>query len=400
MTKGFLMQKKTIRDIDLLSKRVLVRADYNVTLDDGLTIADDTRIRQTLLTLKYLLSKNCTLILLSHLGRPEGRKNEKFSLKPVAKHLQKILGKKIHFVSSYQPEADQKKIKKYKAGEVVLLENLRFYKGEEANDSSFAKKLASLGEVFVNDGFGVSHRAHASTVGITQFLPSVAGLLLEKEVDVISQALKKPKKPFVAIVGGAKTETKISLIDRFLEISDSILLGGCIANTFLKAWGYQTGKSTVDHEAVETAKSLLWKASRAQVAFLLPSDVVLGNLKTDFVDGVVAVDKISPSLQALDIGPKTEAEFGHAISRAGTIVWNGPMGVVEKKEFCNGTDFIYYAITQNKEATSIVGGGETLASLSKKEYLEAITHLSTGGGAMLEFIEKGTLPGIEALLDK
>jgi len=394
------MNKKTIKDIDLADKRVLVRVDYNVTLDDGFAISDDTRIRQTLPTLNYLLTKGCTLILISHLGRPEGKPDPKYSLLPVARHLKAILGKKVNFVKNYLTPADQIKIKKFPKGSVVLLENLRFYKGEEANLPGFAKKLASLAQVFVNDGFGVSHRAHASTVGVTQYLPSVAGLLLEREVDMISKALDKPKKPMVSIIGGAKTETKINLIDKLMEKSDSILLGGCIANTFLKAWGYETGRSKVDHEAVETARSLLWKASRVQCALMLPSDVVLGNKETGFVNGVVEVNKIDPSLQVLDIGPKTKAEFGHVISRAGTIVWNGPVGLIEMKEFSRGTDFIFYAICQNKEAVSVVGGGDTLASLRKKEYLSGITHLSTGGGAMLEFIEKGSLPGIDALQDK
>lgn len=394
------MNKKTIKDVDLSGKKILLRVDYNVTLDDGFAITDDTRIKQTIPTLNYLLGKGCSLILMSHLGRPKGKADVKYSLKPVAQHLEKILGKKIVFVTDYLMPEDQKKLQALKPGQVVLLENIRFHKGEEANNPHFAEKLSKLGEIFVNDGFGVSHRAHASTVGITQFLPSIAGLLLEKEVDMITCALDKPKRPLVAIVGGAKTETKLVLIDKLMEKSDTILLGGCIANTFLKAWGYQTGKSKVDYEAVETARQILWKASRNQVALMLPSDVVLGNLQTGFINGVVAVDNIDPQLQALDIGPKTKAEFGHAISRAGTIIWNGPMGVSEKKEFARGTDFIYYAIAQNKDAVSVVGGGDTLASLSKKEYLQGITHLSTGGGAMLEFIEKGSLPGIEALQDK
>ena len=394
------MLKKTIKDIDLKGKRIVIRVDYNVTVEDGFTITDDTRIKQTIPTLSYLLGQNCSLVIISHLGRPKGKVDPRFTLEPVAKHLEKMIGKKVHFFAKYLDPQDQEKIKKLKKGEIAFLENLRFHKGEEGNSPEFAEKLANLGEIFVNDGFGVSHRAHASTVGITQFLPSVAGLLLEKEVDMISKALYKPKRPLVSIIGGAKTETKINLIDKLMEKSDSVLLGGCIANTFLKAWGYETGKSKIDYEAVETARSILWKASRQRVSLMLPSDVVLGDLKLGIVNGVVEVDKINPELQALDIGPKTKAEFGHVISRAGTIVWNGPMGVAEKKEYSRGTEFIFFSITQNKEAITVVGGGDTLASLQKKEYLSGVTHLSTGGGAMLEFIEKGSLPGIDALQDK
>ena len=395
------MKKKTIRDISIAKKRVLVRVDYNVSLRDGFKISDDFRVRQTLPTLEYLSRKGCTVFLVSHFGRPEGKRIKKYSLRPVAGHLQKLMGEPISFFDKdYISQKGRKELEKYGPGDIVLLENIRFYPQEEGNEPSFAKKLASLAEVFVNDAFGVCHRTHASVVGVAEFLPSVAGLLLEKEVDVIRKAIEKPKKPLVAIIGGAKAEDKITLVGRLLEKADYCLVGGGIANTFLKAWGYKVGRSLVNHKMVELAKHLFWKASRSNTAMLLPTDVVLGDLQSGKVNGVVPADKIPLKWQSLDIGPKTQAEFGHVIAKAKTIIWNGPMGVFEKKEFRNGTDFVYYSIAQNSSSLSIVGGGETLAALSKKEYLKVIDHVSTGGGAMLEFIEKGTLPGIEVLENK
>lgn len=395
------MRKKTIKDIKLAGKKVLMRADYNVSLLDGFKIADDFRIRQTIPTLEYLLKKGCSLFLVSHLGRPEGLRNKKFSLAPVAKHLQRILKRKvIFFTEDFTCGYGERKLKKISNSQIVLLENIRFYKEEEENNRKFSKKLSAIGQVFVNDAFGVSHRTHASTVGITEFLPAVAGLLLGKEVDIISKAIEKPKRPLVAIIGGAKAEDKITLIGKLLEKADYCLVGGGVANTFLKAWGYEVGKSKVCYEMVELARRLFWKAARGNTAMLLPSDVVLGNLKTGKSKGVVPSDKIPENWQALDIGPQTKAEFGNAIAKANTLIWNGPMGVYEKREYANGTEFVYYAIAQNRESLSIIGGGDTIAALGKKEYLQVIDHVSTGGGAMLEFIEKGTLPGIEALLDK
>ncbi|MFC1711072.1 phosphoglycerate kinase [Patescibacteria group bacterium] len=395
------MKKKTIKDISLEGKKVLVRVDYNVSLSDDFKIADDFRIRQTIPTINYLLKNDCTIFLTSHLGRPDGMRNKKYSLAPVAKHLQKILGKTVNF---YEKDIStgygRKGLEKFKNGQIVLLENIRFYKREEENSREFSKKLSLLAEVYVNDAFGVSHRAHASTAGVTEFMPGVAGLLLEKEVDIISQALDKPKRPLVAIIGGAKAEDKITLVGKLLEKADYCIVGGGTANTFLKAWGYKVGKSKVCYEMVELAKQLFWKASRGNTALLLPTDVVLGNLETGKVNGVVAADKIDGNWQALDIGPKTKAEFGNVIAKAKTIIWNGPMGIFEKKEYRNGTDFIYYSIVQNPQSLSIVGGGDTISALPKKEYLKVIDHVSTGGGAMLEFIEKGTLAGIEALDNK
>jgi len=393
------MNKKTIKDINITGKRILLRTDYNVSLR-GAKIADDTRIRQTFQTLNFLLAKKCTIIIISHLDDPGGKYNEKLSLRLVARDLEKILGKKVYFETDYLSQKGQEKIDRFGPKKIILLENLRFNPQEEANDSEFAQKLAQLGEIFVNDGFGVSHRQHASVVGIAKFLPAVAGLLLEKEVNIISQTLAHSAHPFVAIVGGAKTETKINLLGKLMEKADTILLGGCLANTFLLAKGFSLGKSVVDRDAVGRAKRLLAQAKAKKVEFVLPVDVVLGKPDTNFIDPSVPVDKIAPQLQAFDIGPQTEALFGRVIDEAKTIIWSGPMGMIENNEYARGTDFIFYAISQNRQARSIVGGGDTIAAIGKKEYLEGITHISTGGGAMLEFIEKGTLPGIEVLEDK
>jgi phosphoglycerate kinase len=395
------MNKKTIRDIKVDKKRVLVRVDFNVSLLNGIRVGDDLRIRQTLPTLEYLLSKGCKLFLVSHLGRPKGKWTKKFTLKPVADHLEKVMGKKVELLQDKVGSRQlMGKVERAQEGSINMLENIRFYKEEEGNDNGFSEKLAKVGEVFVNDAFGVDHRAHSSTVGVTKFLPSVAGFLLEKEVEVIGSSIEKPKKPMVAIIGGAKAETKITLIDRLLEKADTCIVGGGVANTFLKAFGYEVGKSLVDHEMVELAKRLFWKASRSQTRMLLPSDVVTGSLSKDVSYGTVELNKVTKGMQILDIGPRTQAEFGAAIANARTIVWNGPMGVYENKKFGIGTDFIYHAIAENQDSLSIVGGGDTLAALKNKDYLQPIDHVSTGGGAMLEFIEKGTLPAIEALMNK
>ena len=395
------MNKKTIRDIDLAKKKVLVRVDYNVSLLDGIRVGDDTRIRQTLPTLEYLIGKGCKLFLMSHLGRPKGEWMKEFSLKPVVEHLSKVLGKEVSLFEERVGSSElMKRVNQTKEASVNVLENIRYYQGEETNENEFAKKLASVAEVYVNDAFGVDHRAHASTVGVSKYLPAVAGFLLEKEADIIGKAIEKPKKPMVAIIGGAKAETKITLIDRLLEKADTLIVGGGVANTFLKAFGYEVGNSLVDDEMVELAKKLFWKASRSQTRMLLPTDVVLGDIEKNIHSGVVLSEKMPKGMQALDIGPRTQAEFGTAIAGASTIIWNGPMGVYEDSRYVTGTDFVYHAIDENKDSLSIVGGGDNLAALKEKDYLKTIDHVSTGGGAMLEFIERGTLPGIEALLSK
>ncbi|OIN89521.1 phosphoglycerate kinase [Candidatus Beckwithbacteria bacterium CG22_combo_CG10-13_8_21_14_all_01_47_9] len=393
--------KKTIKDINLKGKKVLLRVDYNVSLFDGMRVGDDTRIRQTLPTIEYLLKQGCTLYLISHLGRPEGKRQKQLSLRPVAEHLQILLKRKVLFFGEdLLKDEEIKRLKAIRNGAIILLENIRFYRGEETNENNFSRRLAGLGQIFVNDAFGVDHRAHASTVGLAAYLPSVAGFLLDKEVVMISQAMEKPKRPMVAIIGGAKAETKITLIDRLLEKADTLIIGGGVANTFLKAWGYEVGKSLVNYEMVELAKKLYWKAARSKTRMLLPSDVVVGDLAKNKYEGITDSSRIPPDMQALDIGPQSQAEFGAEISRAKTIIWNGPMGVCENPKFVTGTDFIYHVIAENRSSLSVVGGGDTLGALKEKDFLKTIDHVSTGGGAMLEFIEQGSLPGIDALLDK
>lgn len=391
---------KTVRDINLKTKRVLVRTDYNVSLLGGLRIGDDLRIRQTLPTIRHLLKNNCAILLISHLGRPEGKPNSKFSLKPVQVHLEKLLGREIKLIKDYLDDSGEKLAKKSLPGTVNLLENIRFYPGEEENDRHFAQKLSHLGEVFVNDAFGVCHRKQASTVGITKFLPSVAGLLLEKEIKIITKAITRPKRPFVVIIGGAKAKTKIPLIKSLMRRADILLIDGGVGNTFLKAKGLKMGKSLIDKEMIGKAREILSLARKTKTKIMLADDLAIGDPQTRAYKGAVPIDEIPADMEALDIGPKTEVKFGRIIAEAATIIWNGPMGLFEKEEFARGTNFIYQAIAANRDSLSIVGGGETLTALPKEEYLETIDHISTGGGAMLEFIEKGTLPAIEALEEK
>lgn len=389
---------KTIEDEKIIGKKIIVRVDYNVTLTDKLTIADDARIRQSLPTINYLLKNQNKLILLSHLDRPEKR-DPKYSLKIVQKYLQTFFpNHKVKLIDDFLNEEDQKQITSQKDNEILIFENIRFYKKEKANDAGFAQKLASFAQIYVNDAFGVSHRNDTSVVGISKFLPAYAGLLLKKEIEMISGILKKPKKPFVAIIGGAKISNKINLLSKLLDLADYLLIGGGLANTFLCAQGLEIGKSFCEYDEVEEAKKLLFLAAAKNTAVILPKDVVISDSKNTENSGQVKkINEISKIGSILDIGPETQAAFGAIINKAKTIVWNGPMGYFENPAFKRGTDFLYYAITHNQEAVSIVGGGETLAAISKKEYLDKISHISTGGGAMLEFIEKGTLPGIEVL---
>lgn len=380
------------------NKKVLIRVDFNISLTDGLTIADDARIKQSLPTLEYLLKRNNRVLLVSHLDRPAER-DPKYSLRPVAERLQSFLPKySVRLVDDFLSEEGKRVLDEQKENEILLLENIRFYPGEKQNDETFAKQLASLSDIYVNDAFAVCHRTEASIVGVPHLIPSYGGLLLEKEIKTISKVITSPEKPFVAIIGGAKIETKIDVVSKLTEIADYALIGGGLANTFLCAHGYEIGKSYCEYEKVEKARQLLFLAAQKHTAIVLPQDVVIGE-KTNTENGgkVVKVENIPQSADVLDIGPETQAKYGAIIGRAKTIVWNGPVGYFENPLFRRGTDFIYYAITENRNALSIVGGGDTLSAISKEEYLEKITHLSTGGGAMLEFIEKGTLPGIEAL---
>lgn len=394
------MGKKTIRDINIVNKKILVRVDYNVSLFGGMKLGDDLRIRQTIPTIRYLLKKNCSVLLCSHLGDPRGKKKLHLSLRPVQQHLEKILDRKIEMIDDYITGSGVELVKKVHSGSLSLLENIRFYPGEERNEVRFARQLSRLAQIYVNDAFGVCHRIHASTVGITHFLPAVAGLLLEKEIKIINRTIAHPKRPFVVIIGGAKAKTKIPVIKSLMKKADVFLIDGGVGDTFLKAAGYEIGKSIVDLEMVAEARKILKLAKKTKTKILLADDLAIGTPETQDYIGIVPVDEIPKNMEALDIGPKTEVKFGNWIAKAKTIIWNGPMGVFEKEEFARGTNFIYQAIAANRDSLSIVGGGETLSALPKEEYLETIDHISTGGGAMLEFIEKGTLPAIEALEDK
>ena len=387
-----------IDEVAIKNKTVLLRVDYNISLNKDLTIADDARIKQSLPTINYLLEKNNRLILISHLDRPK-EKDQRFSLKPVVKHLQNLLPNfKVYLVDDFLAEKNQKIFQEQTTKEILVLENIRFYPEEKKGDEEFAKKLASLGDVFVNDAFAVCHRTDASVVAISKFLPSYGGLLLKKEITTISKTIKNPKKPVVAIIGGAKISTKLPLLYRLIELADYLLIGGGLANTFFCAQGLEIGQSFCEYEQISAARKLLFHAAQKKTAVVLPSDVIVSN-STNTRNGGLAkkIDEIPKGAVILDIGPQTQAQFGSIITKAKTIIWNGPVGYFENPAFRNGTDFIYYSITQNNNATTIVGGGDTLAAISKKEYIDKITHISTGGGAMLEFIEKGTLPGIEAL---
>jgi phosphoglycerate kinase len=387
---------KYIDDVELSDKTVLARFDFNVSLNPNtFTIADDARIRQSLPTIEYLLKRNNKLIVMSHLGRPKGKRDPKYSLRIICEQLKKYL-------PDYSPTLVEDFTTKpptfTKDHEILVLENTRFYPGEKANDKDFAKSMADLADVFVNDAFGVCHREDASVVGVTEFLPSYGGLLLKKEIEMLSMVLGKPQKPFVAAIGGAKIETKIKVLDRMMELADHLIIGGALANTFLYAQGIDVGKSLVEKDKKELAQKLLFKAAQNDTSVILPSDCVVGNSQELEKGGrVCKTSEVPQDKQILDIGPETTARIGTIIAKANTIVWNGPVGYFENPHYRQGTDFMYYAITNNEDAVSIVGGGDTLAAISKKEYLEKLTHISTGGGAMLEFIEKGSLPGIEAL---
>jgi phosphoglycerate kinase len=404
------MSKLTIRDIDLANKRVFVRVDFNVPLtEDGSAITDDTRIRATLPTIKYALQHNAKLILASHLGRPKGKVNPKYSLRPVAARLSELLAKelgkavKVIFATDCIGEETAKLASELGAGQVLLLENLRYHAEEEANDPAFSKKLASLAELYVNDAFGSAHRAHASTEGITHFLkPAVAGLLMEKEITYLSKALENPEKPFVAIIGGSKISGKIDVVNNLLDKVDTLVIVGGMAYTFQRALGVTTGKSLVEEDRIDMAKAALDKAKAKGVQLLLPVDNILADkfaddAKTQLWDCSV---NFPADWQGLDIGPKSITAIEKVIATAKTIVWNGPAGVFEFPNFAKGTNAIAKAIAANKACISIIGGGDSVSAINKTGLADQITHISTGGGASLEFLEGKKLPGVEALTDK
>ncbi|HXL03997.1 MAG: phosphoglycerate kinase [Firmicutes bacterium] len=394
------MSKATVRDIDVKGKRVLVRVDFNVPLDDDGKITDDTRIRAALPTIKYLLDRGAKVILASHLGRPKGQRREEFSLAPVAVRLEELLKQSVRKLDDCIGDQVKAEVASMKDGDVILLENLRFYQEEEANDEGFARELASLADIYVNDAFGTAHRAHASTAGVAEFLPGVAGFLMEKEIEAMGKALSSPERPFVAILGGAKVKDKVGVISNLIEKVDSLIVGGGMAYTFLKAKGFEIGKSIVDTEKLDLAKELMEKAKSKGVKFLLPVDVVVADRFAEDADiKVVEVSEIPQDWQALDIGPKTREEFSREIAKAKTVVWNGPMGVFEMKPFAEGTRSVAKALIDS-EAVTIVGGGDSAAAISEMGFADKMTHVSTGGGASLEFLEGKVLPGVAVLRDK
>ncbi len=389
------LEKKTVRDIDVEGKRVLVRCDFNVPLENG-RITDDRRITEALPTIRYLLDQRAILILASHLGRPKGVTPE-FSLKPVAERLSELLGRKVPLLPDCVGPEVEVIVGVAKPGDVLLLENVRFHKEEEENDPEFARQLASLADLFVNDAFGTAHRAHASTEGVAHLLPAVAGFLIEKEIKYLGAAVENPKQPFVAIMGGSKVKDKIALIDNLLPRLDHLLVGGGMVFTFLKAQGYEIGRSLLDTENVEYARGLLAKAAGKIV---LPTDIVVtDDLKPDAKTEVVPATAMPPGKIGADIGPETAISFGQIIQGAGTVLWNGPMGVFEMEPFAAGTRAIGEAMAKSG-ATTIVGGGDTAAAADKFGFSDHMTHVSTGGGASLEFLEGKELPGIAALEDR
>lgn len=391
------MNKRTIRDVSWAGKRALVRCDFNVPLDDKGNITDDTRIRASIPTIQYLLDKGAAVILCSHLGRPKGKVVESMRLTPVAARLTELLGHPVLKLKDCIGPEVQASVHAIKPGEVILLENLRFHNEEEADDPAFAQKLADLGDVYVNDAFGTAHRSHASTAGVASYLPAVAGFLLEKEIEFLGNAVQNPKRPFVAILGGAKITDKIGVIQNLLTKADFILVGGGMANTFLKAKGYQMADSLVEDAALELATDLL---AQGHGKLLIPVDLVVANaFSADAVHKVVAADKVEPGWRALDIGPRTIELFTAKIAAAATIVWNGPMGVFEMAPFAAGTIAVAQALAAS-HALTIIGGGDSVAAVEQAGLADKMTHISTGGGASLEFLEGLELPGIAALNDK
>ena len=391
-----MFNKKTIQDIDFTGKKVLVRVDFNVPIKDG-KVGDDTRIQAALPTINFLLEQDASLILCSHLGRPKGEIKPEYSLRPVADYLDTLLDQPVTFVEDCIGPRAEEAANHLRPKEVLLLENTRFHAGEKKNDPKMAKQLAGLADIYVNDAFGSAHRAHASTAGVAQYLPSVAGFLMEKEIRYLGQAIADPARPFLAILGGAKISDKIGVIKNLLGRADQVLIGGGMANTFFKAQGYPVGDSLVEDESLEVARELI---NLAQNQLRLPVDIVIGDkFAADAQKKVMSMGPIPDGWRILDIGPETVANFGKIISEAGTVVWNGPMGVFEFPRFAEGTNGIAAAVADS-QATSIIGGGDSVAAVKQAGLADQITHISTGGGASLEMLEGKTLPGLAALEDK
>jgi phosphoglycerate kinase len=391
------MKKKTVRDIDVKGKRVLVRVDFNVPLKGG-QVTDDTRIRAALPTIRYLLEKGAAVILMSHLGRPKEGPDPKYSMKPTATRLAELLGKPVAFADDCVGPKAEAAASALKPGDVLVLENTRFYKGETKNDPKLAEQMAKLAEIYVNDAFGSAHRAHSSTEGVARFLPAVAGFLMEKELDYLGGVMENPGRPFVAILGGAKVSDKIGVISSLLEKANTLLIGGGMANTFLKAKGLMVGDSLVEDEVLGTAKELMVKAG---ARMLLPVDVVVAQaMEAGAATKTVAADAVQSGWRILDVGPETVKRYKEALLSAKTVVWNGPMGVFELPPFGAGTKAVAVVLAELKGATTVVGGGDSVAAVTQAGLADKISHISTGGGASLEFLEGKPLPGVVALNDK
>ncbi|MDD6187389.1 MAG: phosphoglycerate kinase [Oscillospiraceae bacterium] len=397
------LNKKTVEDIDVKGKKCLVRCDFNVPVKDGV-ITDDKRIREAMKTIRYLVDHGAKVILCSHMGKPKGEFNEKYSLKPVAKRISELLGKEVYMCKDVIGEDAKSHAAALNDGDVMLLENTRFHAGEEKNDPEYSKELASMAEIFVNDAFGTAHRAHASTAGVTAYLPAVCGYLIQKEIEIMGKALEAPERPFVAILGGAKIADKLNVINNLLEKCDTLVIGGGMAFTFLKAMGYEIGKSLVDDTKIEYCKDMMKKAEANGKKLLLPIDTAIAASFPDPIDAEIDVsyvdsDKIPANMEGLDIGPKTCALFADAIKSAKTVIWNGPMGVFENPTLAKGTIEVAKAVAES-ECVSIIGGGDSAAAVEQLGFADKMTHISTGGGASLEFLEGLELPGIAALNDK
>lgn len=389
--------KKTVADVPVNGRRVLVRVDFNVPMDQAGRITDDRRIREALPTIKYLIDHGAEVILASHLGRPGGQPNPRYGLRPVAERLQQLLGQPVTFVPEAVGPVAEAAVQKLFPGEVALLENLRFYPGEEKNDPGFAEQLAKLAELYVDDAFGAAHRAHASTVGVTRFLPAVSGFLMEKELQALGNALESPQRPLVAIVGGAKISSKIAVLNSLLPRVDRLLVGGGMANTFLKAQGHEIGRSLVEIDQIPVAQQII---AAAGAKLVLPVDVVVAVMpEPTALPVVVSIDQVPPDQMILDVGPRTVDEFARIIDGAGTVIWNGPLGMAEIPPFAEGTLGVARALAQSS-ATSIVGGGDLVGVLEQLGLADQMSHVSTGGGASLEFLEGKVLPGVAALEDK
>ena len=394
------MKKMTVKDIDVKGKRVFCRVDFNVPMQDG-KITDETRIRAALPTIQYLIDQGAKVILASHLGRPKGKVVEELRLTPVAKRLSELLGKEVDKADEAYGETVKAKVEQMKEGDVLLLENVRFYPGEEKNDPELAKAFAELADIYVNDAFGTAHRAHASTEGVAHYLPAVSGFLMEKELDVLGNALSNPQRPFTAIIGGAKVKDKIGVIENLLEKVDNLIIGGGLAYTFVKAQGHEIGKSLLEEDKIELAKGFIEKAKEKGVNFYMPVDAVVADEFSENANTkVVSIEEIPADWQALDTGPNPAELYATVIKESALVIWNGPMGVFEMDKFAGGTKAVAEALAEAEDTYSVIGGGDSAAAVEKFGLADRMSHISTGGGASLEFMEGKALPGVVVLKDK